>query len=120
MNFNTDRCIRRGDIYYADLSPIIGSEQGGRRPVLIVQNETGNHFSPTVIVASITSQAKKKQLPTHVTLPLNQECGLTRNSKVLLEQVRTLDKSRLGKYVGRVSEEKMKDVNTALSVSFGL
>lgn len=90
--------IKRGDLYYADLRPIIGSEQGGVRPVLIIQNDVGNHFSPTVIAASITSRQRKHRLPTHVFLPISTE-GLRRNSIVLLEQVRTIDRSRLGDYI---------------------
>ena len=86
--------VRRGDIYYADLSPVVGSEQGGMRPVLIIQNDTGNRHSPTVIAAAITSQTGKANLPTHISLAA-RSCGLTRDSVILLEQVRTLDKSRL-------------------------
>lgn len=112
--------IHRGDIYFADLSPAVGSEQDGVRPVLIIQNDLGNHYSPTVIVAAITSRIRKKRLPTHVELPVNQNYGLKYGSKVLLEQVRTLDKSRLMQYVGRVPREKMRDVDTALSNSIGL
>lgn len=112
--------IRRGDIYFANLSPAVGSEQDGVRPVLIIQNDRGNYHSPTVIVAAITSKTRKKQLPTHIDLPANQNCGLKRDAKVLLEQVRTLDKSRLAQYVGHVPREKMRDVDTALSMSVGL
>lgn len=112
--------IHRGDIYFADLSPTVGSEQNGVRPVLIIQNDRGNCYSPTVIVAAITSRTGKKQMATHIDLPADQNCGLKRDSKVLLEQVRTLDKSRLARYVGHVPQEKMRDVDTALSVSVGL
>ena len=120
MNTYAKREIYRGDIYYANLSPTVGSEQSGIRPVLIIQNNRGNLHSPTVIVAAITSQAKKKRMSTHIDLPVSQNCGLKRDSKVLLEQVRTLDKSRLTQYVGRVPREKMRDVDAALSVSVGL
>ena len=94
MNF-VDTSVKRGDIYYADLSPVVGSEQGGVRPVLIIQNDTGNRYSPTVIAAAITSQTGKAKLPTHIDLPVDHSCGLSRDSVVLLEQVRTLDKKRL-------------------------
>ena len=87
-----DTSVKRGDIYYADLSPVVGSEQGGVRPVLIIQNDTGNRYSPTVIAAAITSQTGKARLPTHIDLPVDQNCGLSRDSIILLEQVRTLDK----------------------------
>lgn len=90
-----DTSVKRGDIYYADLSPVVGSEQGGVRPVLIIQNDTGNRYSPTVIAAAITSQTGKAKLPTHIDLPVDHSCGLSRDSVVLLEQVRTLDKKRL-------------------------
>ena len=111
--------IRRGDIYYADLSPVVGSEQGGIRPVLIVQNDVGNTFSPTVIAAAITSQKDKTKLPTHIQLDA-QDTGLSKNSIVVLEQVRTLDKKRLKERMGRLDETSMELVNHALSVSFGL
>ena len=90
-----DTSVKRGDIYYADLSPVVGSEQGGVRPVLIIQNDTGNRYSPTVIAAAITSQTGKAKLPTHIDLPVNANSGLSRNSVILLEQIRTLDKKRL-------------------------
>ena len=96
-----DTSVKRGDIYYADLSPVVGSEQGGVRPVLIIQNDTGNRYSPTVIAAAITSQTGKARLPTHIDLPVNESCGLSRNSIILLEQVRTLDKKRLRERMGR-------------------
>ena len=111
--------IKRGDIYYADLSPVIGSEQGGVRPVLIVQNDIGNRFSPTVIAAAITSQQIKAKLPTHITIGA-QTSGLTKDSVVLLEQVRTIDKKRLKEKMGCVDDNSMKEINNAISVSFGL
>lgn len=111
--------IRRGDIYYADLSPVIGSEQGGIRPVLIVQNDVGNRFSPTVIAAAITSQTEKTRLPTHIRLS-SVQCGLQRDSIVLLEQIRTLDKRRLRECMGRLDGAVMDRVDEAISVSFGL
>ena len=111
--------VRRGDIYYADLSPVVGSEQGGMRPVLIIQNDTGNRHSPTVIAAAITSQTGKANLPTHIS-PAARSCGLTRDSVILLEQVRTLDKSRLRERMGRLDEPAMHQVDNAIAVSFGL
>ncbi len=114
-----DSSVRRGDIFYADLSPVVGSEQGGVRPVLIIQNDMGNRHSPTVIAAAITSQMNKAKLPTHIEL-IDQDCGLTRDSVVLLEQVRTLDKRRLRERMGRLGEEQMKLVDAAIEVSFGL
>ena len=111
--------VKRGDIYYADLSPVVGSEQGGVRPVLIVQNNVGNRFSPTVIAAAITSQNDKTKLPTHIRLQA-ANCGLSKNSIVLLEQIRTLDKRRLKEKMGQLDDVAMRRVDTALSVSFGL
>ena len=111
--------IKRGEIYYADLSPVIGSEQGGIRPVLIIQNDTGNKFSPTVIAAAITSQGEKKPIPTHVTISSN-DCGLERESVVLLEQIRTLDKKRLKERVGMLTPAELRAVNKHLGISFGL
>jgi mRNA interferase MazF len=111
--------VKRGDIYYADLSPVVGSEQGGIRPVLIVQNDVGNRYSPTVIAAAITSQKYKTQLPTHISVNANN-CGLQKDSIVLLEQVRTLDKQRLKERMGNLPEYEMNKINRALSVSFGL
>ena len=111
--------IKRGDIYYADLSPVVGSEQGGIRPVLIVQNNVGNRFSPTVIAAAITSQQSKAKLPTHIPLFANT-AGLARDSVVLLEQVRTTDKRRLREKMGTVDENSMDAINNAISISFGL
>ena len=111
--------IKRGDIYYADLRPVVGSEQGGTRPVLIIQNDIGNRHSPTVIAAAITARQGKKQLPTHVRLESGTE-GLEQESTVLLEQVRTIDRSRLKEYLGRADETAMQDVDHALAVSLGL
>lgn len=111
--------IKRGDIFYADLSPVVGSEQGGIRPVLIIQNDIGNKFSPTVIVAAITSQHSKANLPTHISLSA-QGCGLSKDSVVLLEQVRTLDKKRLKEKMGALDNIFMTRVDEALTISFGL
>lgn len=111
--------IKRGDIYYADLSPVIGSEQGGVRPVLIVQNDIGNKYSPTVIAAAITSQINKAKLPTHIEIGA-LEYGLAKDSVILLEQIRTIDKKRLREKIGHLDEELMEKVNNALEVSFGL
>ena len=111
--------IHRGDIYYADLSPVIGSEQGGLRPVLIVQNDVGNKYSPTVIAAAITSQTGKSRLPTHIDL-YAENMGLAKNSVVLLEQIRTIDKRRLKERMGHLDDGLMDKVNDAISVSFGL
>jgi len=111
--------IKRGDIFYADLSPVIGSEQGGIRPVLIVQNDIGNKYSPTVIASAITSQINKAKLPTHIELSA-KEYGLPKDSVVLLEQIRTIDKKRLREKIGHLDDELMEKVNEALSISFGL
>lgn len=111
--------VKRGEIYYADLSPVVGSEQGGVRPVLIVQNDMGNKYSPTVIAAAITSQQDKANLPTHIPLDA-KSCGLVKNSIVLLEQVRTLDKRRLKEKMGEIPPDTMQSVDSALSISFGL
>ena len=111
--------IRRGDIFYADLSPVVGSEQGGIRPVLIVQNDVGNKFSPTVIAAAITSRHTKAILPTHIRVNADN-CGLAKDSVVLLEQVRTLDKRRLKEKMGNLDESDMTKIDEALTVSFGL
>ena len=111
--------VRRGDIFYADLSPVVGSEQGGMRPVLIVQNNVGNRHSPTVIAAAITSQINKARLPTHIELSA-RTYGLSRDSVVLLEQVRTLDKKRLKEKMGRLDNGLMEQVDSALAISFGL
>ncbi len=114
-----DASVKRGDIFYADLSPVVGSEQGGTRPVLIVQNDTGNRHSPTVIAAAITSQTGKAKLPTHINLP-GADVGLTKDSVVLLEQIRTIDKKRLREHMGTVNEALMDQVDAAIAVSFGL
>lgn len=112
--------IKRGDMFYADLSPVVGSEQGGIRPVLIIQNDLGNKYSPTVIAAAITSQMGKTKLPTHIEINSNS-CGLKSNSVVLAEQIRTIDKSRLKEKIGHIDDEQIIDkVNSALGVSFGL
>ncbi len=111
--------VKRGDIYYADLSPVVGSEQGGMRPVLIVQNDVGNRHSPTVIAAAITSQINKAKLPTHIELGA-KTYGLSRDSVVLLEQIRTIDKKRLRERMGKLDENLMGRVDNAIAVSFGL
>lgn len=111
--------VHRGDIFYADLSPVVGSEQGGIRPVLIVQNDVGNRFSPTVIAAAITSQKDKARLPTHIQLH-STDSGLQRDSIVLLEQIRTLDKHRLRERAGQITPADQKRVDQALDVSLGL
>ena len=111
--------IRRGDIYYADLSPVVGSEQGGLRPVLIVQNDVGNKYSPTVIAAAITSRLGKTRLPTHIDVYADK-VGLQKDSVILLEQIRTIDKKRLGEKMGHLDDEIMSAVDEAISVSFGL
>ena len=111
--------VRRGEIYYADLSPVVGSEQGGVRPVLIVQNDVGNKYSPTVIAAAITGLKEKSSLPAHIEINA-KNCGLAKNSVVLLEQIRTIDKKRLKERMGMLDEDAMYQVNSALSISFGL
>ena len=123
--------IKRGEIYYADLSPVVGSEQGGVRPVLIVQNDVGNRYSPTVIAAAITSQRDKAKLPTHIEIDAARS-GLSKNSVVLLEQIRTIDKRRLREKMGSIDKRRLKErmgevepalmnrINSALSISFGL
>ena len=111
--------VKRGEIYYADLSPVVGSEQGGIRPVLVVQNDVGNKYSPTVIVAAITSRSNKANLPTHIEID-SKECGLNKDSVVLLEQMRTLDKSRLKEKAGELSVNYMKEIDDAISLSLGL
>ena len=112
--------IKRGDMFYADLSPVIGSEQGGIRPVLIIQNDTGNKYSPTVIAAAITSQTGKNKLPTHIEIG-SKENGLKADSVVLTEQIRTIDKSRLKEKIGHIDDNKiMSRVNDAIGISFGL
>ncbi len=114
-----DTTVRRGDIFYADLSPVVGSEQGGTRPVLIVQNNTGNKYSPTVIAAAITSQTGKARLPTHISIA-GGSVGLSKDSVILLEQVRTIDKKRLREHMGKLDEKQMLLVDEAIAVSFGL
>ena len=111
--------IKRGDIYYADLSPVVGSEQGGLRPVLIVQNDVGNRYSPTVIAAAITSRLGKTKLPTHIDVYADK-VGLQKDSVILLEQIRTIDKRRLREKMGQLDDAMMEAVNDAISVSFGL
>ena len=110
--------IKRGELYYADLSPVVGSEQGGVRPVLVVQNDVGNKYSPTIIAAAVTSKIDKAKLPTHIELSAH-EYGLSKDSVVLLEQIRTLDKTRLKERIGQVSADKMRKINEALLVSLG-
>lgn len=113
-----EKQIKRGEIYFADLSPVVGSEQGGVRPVLIIQNDMGNKFSPTVIVAAITSQLSKAKIPTHIELP-SSEYGLQKDSVVLLEQIRTIDKRRLKEKVCELDSQKMRKVNVAILISLG-
>ncbi len=118
--------VRRGDIFYADLSPVVGSEQGGMRPVLIIQNDVGNRYSPTVIAAAITSRMGKTKLPTHIDVMISERphtsdrVGLAKDSVILLEQIRTLDKRRLREKMGHLDEGVMEEVNNAIAVSFGL
>ncbi len=123
---NQPAAVRRGDIFYADLSPVVGSEQGGLRPVLIIQNDVGNRYSPTVIAAAITSRIGKTKLPTHIDITgsartgSSERAGLARDSVILLEQIRTLDKKRLREKMGHLDEAVMEEVNNAIAVSFGL
>ena len=116
--------VKRGDIYYADLSPVVGSEQGGQRPVLIIQNDVGNRYSPTVIAAAITSRVGKAKLPTHIdvsgSLETLSDGGLPKDSVILLEQIRTLDKRRLKEKMGHLEDSVMEKVNEAIGISFGL
>ena len=118
LKVNNDE-IKRGDIYYADLSPVVGSEQGGVRPVLVVQNDIGNKYSPTIIIAAITAKIDKAKLPTHVEIKAN-EYGLVKNSVVLLEQIRTIDKKRLREKIGSFDRKMMNKVDEALQISLGL
>lgn len=111
--------LKRGDVYYADLNPVVGSEQGGVRPVLIIQNDIGNKYSPTIIVAAITSRINKAQLPTHVEISAD-ESSLERDSVILLEQIRTIDKKRLKSEVAKLSDEILESVDTAIGISLGL
>ena len=125
MKGQSGNVVHRGDIYYADLSPVVGSEQGGIRPVLIVQNDIGNRYSPTVIAAAITSQTGKTKLPTHIEVQSEphdggMRNGLAKNSIILLEQIRTIDKRRLREKMGRLDDQTMQMVDKAISVSFGL
>lgn len=112
------KAIRRGDLFYADLNPVVGSEQGGIRPVLVIQNDVGNHLSPTVVAAAITSRKAKNSLPTHILL--ENVPGLAPTSLLLLEQLRTIDRKRLRGYIGRISKEKMLEVDAALTISIGI
>ena len=112
------KAIRRGDLFYADLNPVVGSEQGGIRPVLVIQNDVGNHFSPTVVAAAITSRKAKNSLPTHILL--ENVPGLAPTSLLLLEQLRTIDRKRLCGYIGRISKEKMLEIDAALAISIGI
>ena len=112
------KAIRRGDLFYADLNPVVGSEQGGIRPAIVVQNDVGNHFSPTVVAAAITSRKAKNSLPTHILL--ENVPGLAPTSLLLLEQLRTIDRKRLRGYIGRISKEKMLEVDAALAISIGI
>ena len=111
--------VKRGEIYYADLSPVIGSEQGGIRPVLVVQNDVGNKYSPTVIAAAITSKINKAKMPTHIELSAN-EYGLNKDSVILLEQIRTIDKQRLREKIGKLDINMLGKVDIALFISFGI
>ena len=112
------KAIRRGDLFYADLDPVVGSEQGGIRPVLVIQNDVGNYFSPTVVAAAITSRKAKNSLPTHILL--ENVPGLAPTSLLLLEQLRTIDRQRLRGYIGRISKEKMLEIDAALAISIGI
>lgn len=112
------KAIRRGDLFYADLNPVVGSEQGGIRPVLVIQNDVGNHFSPTVVAAAITSRKAKNSLPTHILL--ENVPGLAPTSLLLLEQLRTIDRKRLRGYIGRISKEKMLEIDATLAISIGI
>ena len=111
--------VKRGDSFYADLSPVVGSEKGGIRPVLVIQNDVGNKYSPTVIVAAITSQINKAKMPTHIELSCD-DYGLSKDSVVLMEQIRTIDKKRLKEKIGHMDEEHTKNIDEALKISFGL
>ena len=118
MEFRETEQIKRGDIFYADLSPVIGSEQGGIRPVLVIQNDIGNKYSPTVIVCAITSKLAKAKLPTHIELE-SFVYNLPKDSVCLLEQIRTLDKTRLKEKISYIGGKKMKDVDRAILISLG-
>ncbi len=119
LKVNTNLDIKRGYLYYADLSPVVGSEQGGVRPVLIIQNDIGNKYSPTVIVAAITSQINKAKLPTHIEISAH-EYGLNKDSVILLEQIRTIDKKRLREKIGCLDKNMMLKVDNSLQISLGL
>ena len=110
--------IKRGDVFYADLSPVVGSEQGGTRPVLVLQNNIGNRYSPTVIVCALTGRTEKSEIPTHVNI--GNACGLVKESCALLEQIRTIDRTRLQEWVGRLGQQEMEEINQALIISVGL
>jgi len=112
--------VLRGDVYYADLNPVVGSEQGGVRPVLIIQNDIGNKYSPTVIIAAITSKIDKAKLPTHVEIPASDSSKLNRDSVILLEQIRTIDKKRLQRHITHLGDETLQKVNEAIEISLGL
>ncbi len=112
--------VNRGDLYYANLSPVLGSEQGGIRPVVIIQNDVGNKYSPTVIVAPITSRMNKTKLPTHVKINASEKYGLPKDSVVLLEQIRTIDKQRLKDKIGKFDKRRMSDVDNAILISLEL
>lgn len=115
----SDLIVKKGDIFFADLSPVVGSEQGGVRPVLVVQNDVGNKYSPTIIVAAVTSQINKAKLPTHVEIKA-QGNGLSTDSVVLLEQLRTIDKKRLKEKIGHINHEVIEQTNEALTISLGI
>jgi len=118
-NMNSNTIIKRGEVYYADLSPVVGSEQGGVRPVLVIQNNIGNKYSPTIIVAAITSQMNKAKLPTHIEIKAGNY-GLVKDSVLLLEQIRTIDRKRMKDKIGKCDTNFMKKVNVALVISIGL
>ena len=110
--------VKRGELYYADLSPVVGSEQGGIRPVLVVQNDIGNRYSPTIIAAAVTSKINKAKLPTHIEIS-GEGYGLSKDSCILLEQIRTIDKRRLQEKITTLDDDKMKQVNRAILISLG-
>jgi len=119
MDKNNEKQVYRGDLYYADLDPVRGSEQGGTRPVVVVQNDRGNRYSPTLIVAATTGQ-KKPDMPTHVHLKVGENGNLNKETTVLLEQIRTIDRSRLGSYIGSINDESLEGLDKALAISVGL
>lgn len=118
-NQRNSKCVYRGDLFYADLSPVVGSEQGGVRPVLVIQNDMGNKYSPTVIVAAITSRSSKAAIPTHVGIS-RRPGGLKQDSTVLAEQIRTIDRNRLKEYIGHLDSGQMRQIDQAMLVSLGL